>query len=148
VTALGRQLDRWRASGVLGQMVRFGITGVGVTIFYAAVYWPIATYGDRLIALGGGAEWPIIAGVVAFIAATAIGKVAHSRISFQGHGSRDSRTAHRFLVVQLFGFALNQGFIWLLTGPLVHGPTWWPLVPAVFVTPLVTFGLQRNWVFA
>ena len=50
--------------------------------------------------------------------------------------------------MQLFGFGLNQAFIWLLTGPLMHGPTWWPLVPAVFVTPLVTFALQRNWVFA
>ena len=133
---------------MLGQLVRFGITGVGVTLFYAAVYWPIATYGNRLIALGDGAEWPIIGGVIAFAAATMVGQVAHSRISFQGHGSRDRRTTHRFVVVQLFGFALNQAFIWLLTGPLVHGATWWPLVPTVLVTPLITFGLQRNWVFA
>lgn len=148
MTAISRHLDRWRTGGVFGQLVRFGITGVGVTLFYSAVYWPIATYGNRIFQLGEGAEWPVIAGVIAFIAATVVGKVAHSRISFQGHGKRDSRTAHRFLVVQLLGFALNQGFIWVLTGPLVHGPTWWPLVPAVFVTPLITFGLQRNWVFA
>ena len=140
-------------SGVLAQLIRFGITGVAVTLFYAAVYWPLATYGHLLLPLGGphgrgGAVWPLIAGVIAFIAATGVGNVAHSRISFKGHGTRDARTAHRFLVVQLFGFGLNQAFIWLLTGPLVHGPTWWPLVPAVFVTPLVTFGLQRNWVFA
>lgn len=138
---------------MLAQLVRFGITGVGVTLFYAAVYWPIATYGHGLVSLGGrqgrgGAAWPLIAGVIAFGAATAVGKVAHSRISFKGHGGRSARTAHRFLVVQLLGFGMNQAFIWLLTGPLVHGPTWWPLVPAVFVTPLVTFGLQRNWVFA
>lgn len=140
-------------SGVLAQLIRFGITGVAVTLFFAAVYWPIATYGHYLLPLGGphgrgGALWPLIAGVIAFVAATAVGNVAHSRISFKGHGTRDERTAHRFLIVQLLGFGLNQGFIWLLTGPLVHGPTWWPLVPAVFVTPLVTFGLQRNWVFA
>lgn len=138
---------------MLAQLVRFGITGVGVTLFYAVVYWPIATYGHALVSLGGwqgrgGALWPLIAGVIAFVAATAVGKVAHSRISFRGHGSRSRRTAHRFLVVQMLGFGMNQLFIWLLTGPLVHGPTWWPLVPAVFVTPLVTFGLQRNWVFA
>ena len=148
MTALLKHLDHWRRSGLLGQLVRFAVTGVGVTLFYSAVYWPLATYGNRWIALGEGAEWPVLAGVIAFIAATVVGKVAHSRISFQGHGTRSARTAHRFLVVQLFGFALNQAFIWLLTGPLVHGPTWWPLVPTVFVTPLITFGLQRNWVFA
>ena len=130
------------------QLLRFGVTGVGVTMFYAAVYWPIATFGNRLLWLGRGAVWPIIAGVIAFVAASAVGNVAHSRISFKGHGTRDARTAHRFLLVQLIGFGLNQLFIWGLTGPLVHGPTWWPLVPAVLVTPLVTFGLQRNWVYA
>ena len=148
MTALLRQVNHWRSNGVLGQLVRFGITGVGVTLIYAVVYWPIATYGNRLLPLGDGAEWPVIAGVIAFLVGVAVGKVAHSRISFVGHGSRDHRTGHRFLVVQLFGFVLNQGFIWLLTGPLMHGPTWWPLVPTVFVTPLITFVLQRNWVFA
>ena len=148
MTALLRRFDAMRANGVLGQLVRFGVTGGAVTVFYSVVYWPIATFGNRLYWLGDGAEWPTIAGVIAFVAATGVGKVAHSRISFRGHGSRDSRTAHRFLIVQLFGFALNQGFIWVLTGPLMHGATWWPLIPAIFVTPLVTFGLQRNWVFA
>lgn len=141
-------MDEWLAGGIIGQLVRFGITGVGVTLFYAAVYWPIATYGHHLFYLGRGAGWPIVAGTIAFALAAMVGNVAHSRISFRGHGSRDARTAHRFLAVQLFGFVLNQAFIWLLTGPLVHGPTWWPLVPMVFVTPLVTFGLQRNWVYA
>ena len=133
---------------MIGQLVRFGFTGVGVTAFYACVYWPIATYAHRVLWLGAGAVWPLVAGLIAFLAASAVGHVAHSRISFKGHGTRDKRTAHRFLIVQLFGFALNQCFIWVLTGPLLHGPTWWPLVPTVFVTPLITFGLQRNWVFA
>ena len=31
----------------------------------------------------------------------------------------------------------------MLTGPL-HGPTWWPLIPAIFVTPLATFALNRQ----
>jgi putative flippase GtrA len=140
--------DGVRTGGVLGQLIRFGITGAAVTVFYAAVYWPIATFGNHMVRLGDGAEWPFIAGVIAFFAASAVGKVAHSRFSFRGHGTRSPRTAHRFLLVQLFGFGLNQLFIWVLTGPVVHGPTWWPLVPAVVVTPLLTFWLQRNWVFA
>ena len=143
--ALG-QVELWRTSGVVGQLVRFGFTGVAVTAFYECVYLPIAIFGQMWF--GHGAVWPLVAGTVAFIAAAAVGHVAHSRISFKDHGSRDKRTAHRFLVVQLIGFAFNQCFIWLLTGPLLHGPAWWPVVPTVFVTPLVTFGLQRNWVFA
>jgi putative flippase GtrA len=146
VTAIHRQVELWRTSGVIGQLVRFGFTGVAVTAFYACVYWPIATLGQRW--LGGGALLPLVAGTIAFVAAAAVGHVAHSRFSFKGHGARNERTAHRFFIVQLLGFALNQSFIWLLTGPLTHGKTWWPLVPAVFVTPLITFALQRNWVFA
>jgi putative flippase GtrA len=145
---LPRRLKAMRDSGVLGQLVRFGVTGVAVTLFYAAVYWPIATFGHRIVHLGPGAVWPLIAVVVAFLSATAVGNVAHSRFSFRGHGRRDARTAQRFFVVQLLGFGLNALFTWVLTGPLVHGPAWWPLVPATFVTPLVTFGLQRQWVFA
>ena len=151
--AIGERIGAWRDDGTLGQVVRFGVTGLGVTLFYSAVYWPLATYGHRIVSLGrphgrGGALWPIIAVVVAFLAATVVGNVAHGRISFKGHGTRDERTAHRFFLVQLLGFSLNELFTWALTGPLLHGPTWWPIVPAIFVTPLVTFGLQRNWVYA
>jgi putative flippase GtrA len=41
---------------------------------------------------------------------------------------------------------LNEIFTWVLTGPM-HGPTWWPLIPAIFVTPLATYVLNRQWVF-
>ena len=148
MTAIHRQVEQWRTSGVIGQLVRFGFTGVAVTAFYACVYWPLATFGHYLVWLGGGAVWPLVAGTIAFFAAASVGHVAHSKFSFRDHGSRDHRTPTRFLIVQSIGFAMNQSFIWVLTGPIFHGPTWWPLVPTVFVTPLVTFGLQRNWVFA
>ncbi|MBM6576808.1 GtrA family protein [Microvirga sp. SRT01] len=135
---MASRIEQWRTSGVLGQLVRFGVTGVAVTLFYAAVYWPLATYVMN----------PNLAVLVAFVLATAVGRFAHGAVSFRGHGTRDRGTAVRFTIVQALGFLLNQGFTWaLVTGPFVHGPTWWPLVPAVFVVPLVTFGLQRNWVF-
>jgi putative flippase GtrA len=127
-------------SPVLGQMIRFGIVGGLSTLLYAAIYWPLATY----------AMPPVLAVVVAFAVAVCAGYVLHSRWSFRGHG-RSERTAReqtRFLIVQSFGMLLNAIFTWVLTGPLFHGPTWWPLVPAVTVTPLATFGLNRQWVFA
>ena len=53
----------------------------------------------------------------------------------------------RFMAVNLVGFALNQGWVWLLVKHL-GGATWWPIVPFVFVTPLVTFYLHRRWVYS
>ena len=85
---------------------------------------------------------------IAFVLATMVGRVAHGRVSFRGHGSRGEGTAWRFFVVSTLGFVLNQLFTWVLvTGPFFGGPTWWPLIPALFVTPLVTFALSRLWVF-
>lgn len=143
-----RQIEGWRKSGVIGQLFRFGLTGFAVTAFNACIYWPLATYGNFLIPLGPGAVWPLLAGLIAFLLASAVGHVAHSRFSFKGHGERDAHTAVRFLAVQLMGLALNEAFIWIATGPILHGPTWWSIVPSIFVTPLVTFVLQRTWVFA
>ena len=138
MTALLSRLDPSRTREMFWQLVRFGITGGAVTLLYAAIYWPLATYVMN----------PNAAVVVAFLVATAVGRFAHGAVSFRGHGTRDKRTAHRFFLVQLFGFVLQQLFTWVLvTGPFFHGPTWWPLVPAVTVVPLLTFGLQRNWVF-
>lgn len=139
VTAIIRQIETWRSSGVVGQLIRFVITGGLVTVLYAAIYWPLATYVMN----------PNLAVVVAFLIATWAGRYAHGAISFRGHGQRSKRTARRFFIVQLLGFFMQQMFTWVLvTGPFFHGPTWWPLVPAVFVTPLVTFWLNRAWTFA
>ena len=139
MTVLAARIAAIRTSGVLAQLVRFGVTGLAVTMLYAAVYWPLATYVMN----------PNLAVVAAFVVAFVAGRYAHGAISFRGHGTRDRGTARRFFAVQFLGFAMQQGFTWILvTGPFLHGPTWWPLVPALFVTPLVTFWLNRVWAFA
>jgi putative flippase GtrA len=120
-----------------GQLVRFAIVGFTLAGIYSAIYWYLATF----------VMTPELAVAVAFAVAVSIGFVAHSRWSFRGHGRReDNRLKIRFLAVQGAGFVLNEGFTWLLTGPL-DGPTWWPLIPAIFVTPLATFALNRQLVF-
>jgi putative flippase GtrA len=53
----------------------------------------------------------------------------------------------RFLAVNVLGYLVNQGFIWLLVKQL-DGPTWWSVIPMVFVTPLLTFTLHRRFVYA
>ncbi len=127
---------------IVRQMIRFGITGGISTLIYAIVYLPLADY---ILPQG----WAVLAVPPAFLAAAAYGFWMHGKWSFKGHGTRDSsgRQHFRFLLVQTFGMLLNASFTWLLTG-LLHTPNWVPLVPAVLLTPLATFTLNRQWVFS
>jgi putative flippase GtrA len=121
----------------LGQLVRFGLVGFSLAGVYSAIYWYLATYVMP----------PMAAVVIAYVISVSIGFVLHSRWSFRGHGKREDRLMKiKFFVVQTSGFVLNEGFTWLLIHQL-HGPTWWPLIPAVFVTPLATYLFNRQWVF-
>lgn len=137
---MGIAIGQAATRGTLGQIVRYGITGGLVTIGFSAVYWLLATpVGlDSQVAL-----------TIAFLLWSGIGFVLHGRISFRDHGSRDRMGARsvRFLLVNLLGFALNQLFVWVMVKQM-GGPTWWPILPFIFVTPLVTFVLHRRWVYA
>ena len=125
---------------LIGQMWRFGLSGGVATLLNAGVYW-VAAVPLHI--------WPLAANVLGWIAAVASGYVLHSRWSFRGHGRRDNtlRTTSRFVVVALISFGLNSFWIWLFTSMLRTTPSW-PILPMVFVTPLVTFALNRRWVFA
>lgn len=123
---------------LLGQLIRYGITGGAVTAVAAAVYWSLATYAGVP---------PLLANVAAYVVAVAVGFTMHSRWSFQGHGAGESaRTTSKFFAVSLVSFGLNSLWVWLFTG-LLHGPTWWPIVPMLAVTPFVVFALNRKFVF-
>jgi putative flippase GtrA len=121
-----------------GQLARFTVVGLFLAGIYSAIYWYLAA---NVMA-------PVLAVVIAFLVAVSIGFVLHSRWSFRGHGrTEDRRMKVKFLLVQGSGFVLNEIFTWVLTGPLFHGATWWPLIPAIFVTPFATFLLNRQLVF-
>ena len=124
---------------LLGQFIRFGLVGGFVTALGAAAY--------LVAALAGVA--PLLANVLAYVVAMASGYVLHSRVSFRGHGSRDNPAQRtlRFVTVSLISFGLNSLFVWTMTEPL-RLPVWTPVIPMLFVTPLVTFTLNRRWVFA
>lgn len=124
---------------LLGQFIRFGMVGGFVTALGVVAYYIPATYYGMA---------PLLANLLGYAVSAAFGYILHSRISFKGHGNRDnpgSRTI-RFFIVSLVSLCLNGLFVGVLTGPL-HGPTWWPVIPMLFVTPLVTFSLNRQWVF-
>ena len=124
---------------LLAQLARYGIVGVGVTLFQIAVYDLLS--GPVRVA-------PLIANGIAYLAAMAIGYATHSRYSFEGHGRRGSaaRTGGRFVVASLIGFAINSLWVWLFTG-LLRWPHWTPSLPMFFVTPFALFWLNRKWVF-
>jgi putative flippase GtrA len=128
-----------RHSALLGQMIRFGLTGGLLTLLVAGGYWVVATLFH---------VEPMLSLTLNFIVFTGVGYVLHSRWSFKGHGSRDRAATRtlRFIIVNCTGFAVNQFFVWLLVKQM-GGPTWWPVIPIVFVTPLLTFALNRKWVF-
>jgi putative flippase GtrA len=126
---------------VLGQLIRFGMVGGFVTGLYALVYSPLAKF--QLTS-------PQVANFCGYLAAMVTGYVLHSRWSFRGHGSRDNvgRTTGRFFLVSLVSLGLNALFVFILTDSMaLNGPWWWPLIPILFVTPAVTFVLNRQWVF-
>lgn len=122
-----------------GQLARFVVAGGLATVIYTAVYSPLA---------GLGITSEQVANFLGYLAAMGSGYLLHSRWSFRGHGQDAGRTTTRFFAVSLVSYALNSGWVFLLTDDaMLAGAWWWPLVPVLFVTPLVTFALNRFWVF-
>lgn len=123
---------------MLAQLVRFGTTGVLVTALGVAVYVLVV----RLV------EWhPQIGNVLAYLTAMATGYVMHSKWSFRDQGGeRTHGTKAKFVLVSLISYALNAFWVWLLFTYLDLGDLA-PVVPMLLVTPLVTFFLNRQWVF-
>lgn len=141
MTALVRRLEAAYSTGVLGQLIRFGISGGITTLIYALVYSPLAKYEVTS---------PTVANLLGYLCAMLSGYVLHSQWSFKGHGERGNlaRTGSRFFAVSLVSLVLNTFFVWVLTTDwLLNGEWWWPLIPIVFVTPVITFALNRIWVF-
>lgn len=123
---------------IIGQLLRFLVSGGIVTALGVGVY--------ALVALV--LRWhPQVGNLLAYATAMMTGYVLHSRWSFRDHGgTRTGGTMGRFLTVSLISLALNSFWVWLTTEPLGLSPAW-PILPMLFVTPLVTFTLNRQWVF-
>jgi putative flippase GtrA len=123
---------------LLGQLARFIVSGAFVTALGVGVY--------ALVALVF--RWhPQLGNFLAYVVAVATGYFMHSTWSFKGHGAeRSPATKVRFIIVSVISYALNSFWVWLLYAHLDFGRAA-PIVPMLFVTPLVTFTLNRQWVF-
>lgn len=140
-TLLDRLTRPFGGTVVFWQLVRFGIAGGLSSLVYVAVYAPLTAY----VFPGARAVYAV---PFAFAVAVTFGFVAHSRWSFRDHGHRDnSGVQHvKFVIVQAAGLSLNALITWVGTAQL-HLHPMIPLVPAVFLAAVVTFILQRAWVF-
>lgn len=125
---------------MLFQLIRYALAGFAITLAVAASYWAITD----LLHVD-----PMVSFTIVFIVFSGISYVTHGEYSFKGHGERDRHHIRmgRFFAINVLGFVVNQGFIWLLVKQL-DGPTWWPTIPMIFVTPLLTFALHRRFVYA
>ena len=123
---------------VLAQLARFVVSGAFVTALGVGVY--------ALVALG--LRWhPQLGNFLAYAVAMATGYLMHSRWSFRDHGGEHTNaTRVRFVIVSLVSYALNSFWVWLLYTQLDLGRAA-PILPMLFVTPAVTFILNRQWVF-
>ncbi|MBA2466128.1 MAG: GtrA family protein [Sphingomonas sp.] len=122
---------------ILAQLARFLVSGALVTLLGVGVYAVVALV----------LRWhPQVGNLLAYLVAMATGYWLHSRWSFRDHGQRTRSTGLKFITVSLISLGLNSLWVFLITGPLGMGPAW-PILPMLFVTPAVTFVLNRQWVF-
>lgn len=124
---------------MLGQLLRYGLVGGGVTALQAAVYWLLATRGGL---------HPQVANLVGYVCAVVSGYFAHGAITFRGQGGEAASPARmaRFAAVSLLSLALNASWVWLMVTAL-HLPVWAPIPLMGLVTPMVVFVLNRQWVY-
>ncbi|MDO7834771.1 GtrA family protein [Sphingobium sp. HBC34] len=121
------------------QIVRYGLTGLFVTACQAAIYWCLAALAGLHVQL---------ANLIGYGAAVVIGYASHSAFTFRGHGEGSSHAARgvRFVAVSLVSYALNALWVYLCVTHM-RWPAWSPIPAMLFVTPVVVFGLNRQWVF-
>jgi len=133
------RLDHERRA-VAVQMLRYAVAGGTITLAVAASYWAIAEY------LGVD---PMVSLAIVFLFFSGVSYLVHGAFTFKNHGARDRHHVRgtRFLAINILGFVVNQGFVWYLVKYL-GGPTWWPTIPMVLFTPLLTFALHRRFVYA
>ena len=123
---------------VVAQLARFVVSGAFVTALGVGVYAFVALV----------LRWnPQLGNFLAYVVAMAAGYMMHSRWSFRDHGSeRTHATKVAFLAVSLVSFRAQQLLGVAAVQRLQLGRAA-PIAPMLFVTPGVTFLLNRQWVF-
>lgn len=134
----GEPLGPLLTSDAFGQLVRFAIAGLGVTLFAATVYLACAV---------GLHVAPLFANTISTALGVVVGYLVHSRWSFRAGEGDERAMIVKFALGAGGAFALNSLWVWLGVHAL-HLPSWTPVIGMVFATPLASFAINRYWVFA
>ncbi|HBN58937.1 GtrA family protein [Vreelandella aquamarina] len=123
-----------RLMGEAGMLARFGGVGAIATLVHlsvaaiAFIIWPTIS--------------PFLANLLAFVVAFQVSFWGHRRFTFR----KDGR-AHRFFLLALGGFALNNSVLAaLLAISPVEGI--FAIIVATFTVPLLMYVAARFWAFA
>lgn len=124
---------------LLGQVVRYGITGGIVTALGVAAY---------LVAVGWADFAPLVANIIAYLVSMTFGYFMHARFSFrETSGGASAKQGSKFFVTSGISFALNSFFVWLFTDAIGWDERT-PVLAMIFITPAICFVIYRKWVFA
>jgi putative flippase GtrA len=121
------------------QAARFLVVGGFLTSLSAAIYWAAVRLGVE----------PLLASVIGHLVGLLIGFRLHAQWTFASaaHATRTSAENLRFVVASLSGLLCNLFWVQILVN-VTGAPDWTPIAPMVFVTPALTFAINRSWVFA
>lgn len=136
--ALRVPLENILARPAARQLVRYVFAGLCVSQFAACVY----SAAVLLLHVA-----PLKANVLSTACGLCTGYTVHSRWSFAG-GSADAEHARivRFLVSSGVAFLANMAWVWILVSNMHLNPLA-PVPFMMFVTPWISFLLNRHWVF-
>ncbi|HEX6980809.1 MAG TPA: GtrA family protein [Alphaproteobacteria bacterium] len=120
------------------QSLRFAAVGIAATLVH---FLTVAVLID-------GLGFPIasVANVMGVVAGSSVSYFGNFFWTFRAEGRHVARVA-RFAIVYGLVFSLN-GLIMLLATDIAGIPYMIPLVVSLCVTPVLTFLLNRHWVFA
>jgi len=120
------------------QFIRYVIAGFCISQFAALIYSTLTMFAHVA---------PLASNAVSTACGVSLGYVVHNYWSFaDGTAPNDPSKLARFLTSAGINFAVNSTWVWLLVSFLGLPPLA-PVPLMMFVTPWVSFFVNRHWVF-
>jgi putative flippase GtrA len=120
------------------QVFRYVIAGFCVSQLAALIYSSLTLFGDFA---------PLVANLLSTACGVSAGYLIHNKWSFaDGSAPNDTLKMARFLTGAFIAFAVNTTWVWLFVS-LLGLSALAPVPLMMFVTPWVSFFVNRHWVF-